>query len=101
MNQIDCIGVPLEYNGVQYAWWVDRRGLPRYFWSGNQSDSMAAVDHNRRSNHTCQCGLDGDKNGNKPCVDPNHKCNCDSLAPGHLLDEGMQYYIAKSSINSY
>lgn len=86
--KIDCFSVPLEYNGVQYAWWVDRRGSPRYFWSGNQSNAMAV---DRRSNHTCQCGIDYNENkqSSSSCVDLNHKCQCDSLAPVALSDDGL------------
>lgn len=69
--QYDCNYAPFELNGVAYSWWNDRNGTARYFWAGNNSSA-----------HTCQCGLD------RNCVDSLIKCNCDSLAPVALADDG-------------
>jgi len=63
---------PLEFNGVQESWWNDRNNVPRYFWSGVNTNQ-----------HTCQCGID------KNCVDPSFKCNCDSVAALQLVDNGQ------------
>ncbi|EFX87243.1 hypothetical protein DAPPUDRAFT_97326 [Daphnia pulex] len=67
----DCNFAPLEFNDITYAWWNDRNGNSKFFWTGGNTDV-----------HTCQCGLDGN------CVDPSTKCNCDSAAPVQLTDDG-------------
>ncbi|XP_046458942.1 uncharacterized protein LOC124205541 isoform X1 [Daphnia pulex] len=69
----DCNFAPFELNGVAYSWWNDREGNPQYFWAGGNTDRV----------HTCQCGIDAN------CVDPVAKCNCDSLAPLQLFDDGV------------
>ncbi|XP_046645806.1 uncharacterized protein LOC124336158 isoform X2 [Daphnia pulicaria] len=71
----DCNRAPLELNNIAYSWWNDRSGSARYFWSG--------VENIDEGTHTCQCGIDGN------CVDPNVKCNCDSLSPAQLFDSGV------------
>ncbi|XP_057373146.1 uncharacterized protein LOC130694024 [Daphnia carinata] len=68
----DCNNAPLELNGVSYAWWNDKYGIPQYYWAGSNN-----------SVHTCQCGIDG------TCVDPVAKCNCDAAAPVQLFDDGV------------
>ena len=55
---------------MQYSYWDDRSGSPKYFWSGNSTDE-----------HICQCGIDN------TCADSKKMCNCDSLAHS-LSDEG-------------
>ncbi|XP_046638029.1 uncharacterized protein LOC124316246 isoform X2 [Daphnia pulicaria] len=69
----DCNFAPFELYGVAYSWWNDREGIPQYFWAGSNTDGV----------HTCQCGIDAN------CVDPAAKCNCDSLAPLQLVDDGV------------
>lgn len=68
----DCYYAPLEFNTVPYAWWNDRNGNAKYFWSGGNTDA-----------HTCQCGIDGN------CVDVTVKCNCDATVPLQLVDSGI------------
>ncbi|XP_057373213.1 uncharacterized protein LOC130694064 [Daphnia carinata] len=68
----DCNNAPLELNGVSYAWWNDKYGIPQYYWAGSNN-----------SVHTCQCGIDGN------CIDPAAKCNCDAAAPVQLSDDGI------------
>ncbi|EFX63162.1 hypothetical protein DAPPUDRAFT_17597, partial [Daphnia pulex] len=67
----DCNFAPLEFNEISYSWWNDRNGNSKFFWTGGNTDV-----------HTCQCGLDGN------CVDPSVQCNCDSMAPVPLVDDG-------------
>ncbi|XP_046638032.1 uncharacterized protein LOC124316249 [Daphnia pulicaria] len=69
----DCYFASFESNGVTYSWWNDREGNAQYFWAGSNTDGV----------HTCQCGIDAN------CVDPAAKCNCDSLAPLQLVDDGV------------
>ncbi|XP_046645852.1 uncharacterized protein LOC124336192 [Daphnia pulicaria] len=71
--QYDCYYAPFELNGYAYSWWNDRDGKSQYFWSGNNAAGI----------HTCQCGIDGN------CVDSIAKCNCDSVAPVQLVDNGV------------
>ena len=73
LSQYDCYVAPLEFNGMQESWWNDRNGAPRYFWTGKNTNN---------NQHTCQCGID------KNCVDSAFKCNCDSVAPIQLVDNG-------------
>ncbi|KAK4011384.1 hypothetical protein OUZ56_020498 [Daphnia magna] len=68
----DCYYAPLELNGISYAWWNDKNGVPQYYWAGSSN-----------SVHTCQCGIDGN------CVDASVKCNCDVAAPVQLFDDGF------------
>jgi hypothetical protein len=49
-------------------------GSAKYFWSGVDDED---------NQHICQCGIDGN------CVDPELKCNCDSMNPVQLSDSGM------------
>ena len=72
--QYDCFSAPLRFGGVQESWWSDRNGVARYFWAGANA---------RNNQHTCQCGI------NRNCVDPNVKCNCDSMATRQLNDTGQ------------
>ncbi|XP_046459861.1 neurexin-4-like isoform X2 [Daphnia pulex] len=67
----DCNFAPLEFNLISYSWWNDRNGNSKTFWAGDNTDV-----------HLCQCGLDGN------CVDPSVQCNCDSMAPVPLVDDG-------------
>ncbi len=69
--QYDCTSAALEVNGVAYSWWNDKNGVPRYFWSGNTTDS-----------HICQCGID------QNCIESFMPCNCDSSLPMALADNG-------------
>ena len=78
---MDCFGAALEFNNIAYAWWNDRNGERRYFWSGN--------DHNITSGrhyHTCQCGLENS------CQDKNLACNCDSVLGLKLSDKGTKSF---------
>lgn len=67
----DCWGAALEHDEIQYSYWDDRTGSPRYFWAGNATDD-----------HICQCGIDNN------CADSRKVCNCDSLAH-QVSDEGF------------
>ncbi|XP_046456495.1 uncharacterized protein LOC124203731 [Daphnia pulex] len=69
----DCNYAPFELNGVAYSWWNDREENPQYFWAGSNTDGV----------HTCQCGIDGN------CVDLAVKCNCDTISPLQLVDDGV------------
>ena len=70
-RQYECTNAPLEFNGEAQSWWNDRNGRPRYFWSGNYSET-----------HLCQCGIDGS------CVDPDLRCNCDAVSGQKEVDSG-------------
>ncbi|XP_057370159.1 uncharacterized protein LOC130691262 [Daphnia carinata] len=74
--QVDCYDAAFEFNSVPYAWWNDRNGDPRYFWSGMNNNSSGRY-------HTCQCGLDGS------CKDKSLSCNCDSDLAIELSDVGI------------
>lgn len=74
--QVDCYDAAFEFNGVPYAWWNDRNGDPRYFWSGVNNNSSDRY-------HTCQCGLDGS------CKEKSLSCNCDSDLAIELSDVGI------------
>lgn len=67
----DCYSAVLEFDDIEYSWWNDRNGEPHYYWTGSD-DTI----------HTCSCGIQGN------CADPNLLCNCDSVAPAALFDEG-------------
>lgn len=56
------------------SWWEDRHGDAQYFWSGNQS------------NHTCECGIQNN------CIVSDVLCNCDTIAPMNLFDDGMNLF---------
>ncbi|XP_046456552.1 uncharacterized protein LOC124203768 [Daphnia pulex] len=71
----DCNYAPFELFNVAYSWWNDREGNAQYFWAGNGRHAVKF--------HTCQCGID------ENCVDPAAKCNCDTLAPLQLVDDGV------------
>lgn len=75
--KVDCYDAAFEFNGVPYAWWNDRNGDPRYFWSGVNNNSSDRY-------HTCQCGLDGS------CKEKSLSCNCDSDLAIELSDVGMK-----------
>ncbi|XP_046633654.1 uncharacterized protein LOC124313031 isoform X2 [Daphnia pulicaria] len=68
----DCYYAPFEFDKIAYAWWNDRNGNAKYFWSGGNTDV-----------HTCQCGIDNN------CVDATLECNCDATAPAQLADNGI------------
>ncbi|XP_057368939.1 uncharacterized protein LOC130690004 [Daphnia carinata] len=68
----DCYYAPFEFNTIPYAWWNDRYGNAKYFWSGGNTEA-----------HICQCGIDGN------CVDATVKCNCDATVPLQLVDSGV------------
>jgi hypothetical protein len=70
----DCLSAPIEVNNIAYGWWNDKNGSAKYFWSGVDDED---------NQHICQCGIDGN------CVDPELKCNCDSMNPVQLFDSGM------------
>lgn len=53
----------MQHDGVSHAFWIDRNGINRHFWTGNETDEIM-----------CQCGM------NRSCIDPRKKCNCNSLA---------------------
>ncbi|XP_032776653.2 contactin-associated protein-like 3 [Daphnia magna] len=74
--QINCFDAALEFNGIAYAWWNDRNGDERYFWSGTNNNLSAHY-------HSCQCGLEGS------CVDKSLLCNCDSDLAMELSDNGV------------
>ncbi|XP_057370157.1 uncharacterized protein LOC130691260 [Daphnia carinata] len=74
--KVDCFDAAFEFNGIAYAWWNDRNGDPRYFWSGTNNNSSAHY-------HSCQCGLEGS------CVDKSLLCNCDSDLAVELSDNGV------------
>ncbi|EFX82526.1 hypothetical protein DAPPUDRAFT_27396, partial [Daphnia pulex] len=76
----DCYYTPFELNGVAYSWWNDREGNAQYFWSGSNTDGV----------HTCRCGIDGN------CVDSAVKCNCDTISPIQLVDDGMSVITDKN-----
>lgn len=67
----DCLSAVFVFNDVQYCWWNDRHGEPRYYWAGSKDNV-----------HTCSCGNDGS------CVEPTVLCQCDASAPLALFDEG-------------
>ncbi|XP_046639768.1 uncharacterized protein LOC124320908 [Daphnia pulicaria] len=69
----DCNYAPFELNGVAYSWWNDREGNAQYFWAGSNTGGV----------HTCQCGIDGN------CVDSAVKCNCYTISPIQLVDDGV------------
>ncbi len=70
-SKYDCYYAPLEFDKIAYAWWNDRNGNAKYFWSGGSTET-----------HTCQCGID------QNCVDATLECNCDATAPAQLADNG-------------
>ncbi|EFX80888.1 hypothetical protein DAPPUDRAFT_224393 [Daphnia pulex] len=74
--EVDCFDAAFEFNGIAYAWWNDRNGDPRYFWSGKNNNLTSHY-------HTCQCGLE------KSCVDKSLSCNCDSDLAMELSDIGV------------
>ncbi|XP_046645807.1 uncharacterized protein LOC124336159 [Daphnia pulicaria] len=69
----DCNYAPFELNGVAYSWWDDREDNAQYFWAGSNTGGV----------HTCQCGIDAN------CVDSAVKCNCDTISPIQLVDDGV------------
>ncbi|XP_046635066.1 uncharacterized protein LOC124314087 [Daphnia pulicaria] len=74
--EVDCFDAAFEFNGIAYAWWNDRNGDPRYFWSGKNNNLTSHY-------HTCQCGLE------KSCLDKSLSCNCDSDLAMELSDIGV------------
>ena len=44
----NCYLAPLEYNGNEFGWWVDKNGNNQYFFHGNGSEV--------NQTHTCKCG---------------------------------------------
>ena len=60
----DCVDASLQFNNVNYSWWNDRNGEPKYFWSENNSRV-----------HICKCGI------KENC----HESDKDVLCDGRLV----------------
>ena len=71
--KFDSLSVPLEFNSIPFGFWNDRNDAKQIFWAGPAN-----------TKHTCQCGREIPNT----CVDNQHTCNSDSLAPIQLSDEG-------------
>ncbi|CAG0888668.1 unnamed protein product [Darwinula stevensoni] len=67
----DCFSAALTTSGTNYAWWMDRRGDPQYYWEGSHAGE-----------HTCNCGLTDN------CEHSTQACNCDADAPKWESDSG-------------
>lgn len=79
--QYDCMGAPLNYGNVSFAWWTDRHEATHTFWSGSGRDK----DEKENEGGLCECGL-GEK---KKCFRPDLGCNCDANNGSiWLRDEG-------------
>jgi len=68
--KFNCLGVPFDFNGKSFAWWVDSEGTNQTYWAGKGTE------------HACGCA------SNSSCIDESVKCNCDYLGVQSAYDEG-------------
>ena len=71
----DCFLSPLQDEGVNYGYWVDKNGDDQIYFIGSNYD-----------NHVCSCHFT-----EEGCIDESslgNTCNCDSKVPTPLFDEG-------------
>ena len=41
----DCFETPLKFNGINYAWWLDRNGNKQYFLDGAHLNTSVSKEH--------------------------------------------------------
>ena len=77
----DCYLSPLEDQGIDLGYWIDRNGQNQIYWSGSN-----------HGNHVCSCHFSEEGCDSEETL--GNTCNCDSKNRISLFDEG---YITDSS----
>ena len=72
----DCFLSPLQEEGVNLAFWLDRNEDVQYYWTGSH-----------HGEHVCTCHYSEEGCYSEETF--NNTCNCDANIPSEIFDEGI------------